>query len=49
MVALYEENLNLRPKGEGDYFVGFGKGLEIPRFFRTNGIIENLHLTKPDI
>mmetsp|Transcript_11146 Transcript_11146/g.21922 ORF Transcript_11146/g.21922 Transcript_11146/m.21922 type:complete len:817 (+) Transcript_11146:67-2517(+) len=46
---LYVEDFSLAPIKSERLFVGLGRTLEVPRFLRTNGFVNNLNLTKRDV
>jgi hypothetical protein len=45
---LYVEDFSLVPVKTEKLFVGLGRTLEVPRFLRTNGFVNNLNLSKRD-
>lgn len=46
---LYVEDFSLAPIKSERLFVGLGRTLEVPRFLRTNGFVNNLNLSKKDV
>jgi hypothetical protein len=46
---LYVEDFAAAPVKTERLFVGLGRTLEVPRFLRTNGFVNNLNLSKKDV
>ena len=46
---MYEENFHLKPFKNKDKFAGLGKTLDVPKYLRCTGFVENLNLTKKQV